>query len=167
MYFFSIYMHFYRPCLFSYGSIQMRFVLLSFSYFCFISNKHYQNLWMLLNLGCQKTCLLCKHNFLLLRTRNLMKFIYIKAKVFHESISCFMRYPETAFHEMLWKKYFTVYSCLYLFSYLFIHADNVLWRARVGHFNAFKSWIQGNTQMRYSSSFLKIIPFLFPLIFPD
>ena len=105
--------------------------------------------------------------FLLMRTWNLMKFIYIKAKVFHESISCFMKYPDTAFHEMLWKKYFTVYSCLYLFSYLFIHADNVLWRARVGHFNAFKSWIQGNTQMRYSSSFLKIIPFLFTLIFLD
>ena len=43
--------------------------------------------------------------------------------------------------------------------------DNVLWRARVGHFNAFKSRMQGNSKTRYPLSFLKIILFSIYFIF--
>ena len=43
--------------------------------------------------------------------------------------------------------------------------ENVLWRARVGRFNAFKSRMQENSEMRYPLSFLMIIAFLIYLIF--
>ena len=43
--------------------------------------------------------------------------------------------------------------------------DNVLWRARVGHVSAFKYQTQGNSEMRYPLSFLKIILFLIYFIF--
>ena len=43
--------------------------------------------------------------------------------------------------------------------------DNVLWRARVGHFNEFKSRMQENSEKRYPLSSLKIIPFLIYFIF--
>ena len=43
--------------------------------------------------------------------------------------------------------------------------NNVLWRARVGHFNAFKSQMQENSGMRYPLSFLNIILFLIYFIF--
>ena len=35
-----------------------------------------------------------------------------EVKVFHESISYFMKWPETVFHEMPWKKNFTIYPSL-------------------------------------------------------
>ena len=49
--------------------------------------------------------------------------------------------------------------------YLFMPIDNVLWSARVGHFNAFKSGTQANSEMRYYLSFLKIILVLIYFIF--
>ena len=79
------------PVFWSHGFIQMRFGLFSFSCFYFMSNRYYPNFWMLLNLRYQKTSFLCKHNFLLMRTRAMK--LDTKAKVFHESISCFMKCP--------------------------------------------------------------------------
>ena len=53
-----------------------------------------------------------------------------------------------------------------MFSYhLSMPIDNVLWRPSVGHFNAFKSRMQRNSEMRYPLSFLRIIPFLISFIF--
>ena len=49
--------------------------------------------------------------------------------------------------------------------YLSMPIDNILWPARVGHFNAFKSGTQANSEMRYSLSFLKIILVLIYFIF--
>ena len=43
--------------------------------------------------------------------------------------------------------------------------DNVLCRARLDHFNEFKSRTQGNSETRYSLSSLKIILFLIYIIF--
>ena len=43
--------------------------------------------------------------------------------------------------------------------------DKVLCRARLGHFNAFKSRTQGNSETRYTLSSLKIILFLIYFIF--
>ena len=79
------------PVFWSHDFIQMRFGLFSFSCFYFMSNRYYPNFWMLLNLRYQKTSFLCKHNFLLMRTRAMK--LDTKAKVFHESISCFMKCP--------------------------------------------------------------------------
>ena len=49
--------------------------------------------------------------------------------------------------------------------YLSMPIHNVLWRARVRHFNTFKSRLQGNLEIGYPFSFLKIIPFLICCIF--
>ena len=69
---------------------------------------------MLLDFRCQKISFLCKHNFCI-DEKNAQWMLDTKVKVFHESISCFMKHPETVFHEMLWKKNFTVYPSLNVF----------------------------------------------------
>ena len=104
-------MHFCRSCFFSHMvSFRCILLFLNFSCFCFMSNKYYQNL-MLLSFRCQKISFLCKHNFSI--DENIRNEIYIPKqkyfmKVFHVSWNA----PEPVFHEMLWKKYFTVYPCL-------------------------------------------------------
>ena len=65
------------------------FFLWIFLVFILWVTRCYPNFWMLFNLRCQKTSFLCKHNFLLMRTCAMK--LDTKAKVFHESISCFMK----------------------------------------------------------------------------
>ena len=123
-------MLFCRSCFFGHGFIQIRSGLLNCSCFCFMSNKCCQNLWMQINLRCQKTSFSVSSIFYW--WEHTQWHLDAKAKVFHESNSCFMKCPRNCiswnalreifhsvsslplvFHEILWKKNFTVYSSLF------------------------------------------------------
>ena len=84
-------MHFCRSWFFKSRFHSDAFFLWIFLVFILWVTRCYPNFWMLFNLRCQKTSFLCKHNFLLMRTCAMK--LDTKAKVFHESISCFMKCP--------------------------------------------------------------------------
>ena len=76
---------------FSHSLIQLHFGL--FDFFVFVlSNKYYLSKLMLLDFRCQKISFLCKHNFCI-DEKNAQWMLDTKVKVFHESISCFMKWP--------------------------------------------------------------------------
>ena len=118
---------------FEHGFIQICFVIFEFFCFCFMSNK---NFLILLNFT---RCLFSVNTIFFIDEKHTQWMLDTKVKVFHESILCFMKWPwncilwndhETVFHEMLWKKNFTVYPslkhiyffnlepCLYLYQAL-------------------------------------------------
>ena len=78
---------------FSRGFIQIRFDLCDFCFVfvLWVANIIHQNL-MLLIFPCQKISFLCKHNFFNDEKQTQWN-LDAKAKVFHDSISCFMKYP--------------------------------------------------------------------------
>ena len=115
--------------IFKHSFIMIRFGIFEFFYFCFMSNKYY----LFNTIKFYKISFLYEHNFFIdekCSQRNLNT----TPKVFHESISCFMKclwnciswntrkksftvYPcikrnLKLMNEMLWKKSFTVYPCL-------------------------------------------------------
>ena len=98
--------------LFSHRLIQKGFGL--FDYFFFVlSNKYYLSKLMLLDFRCQKISFLRKHNFCI-DEKHTQWHWDTKVKVFHESISWFMKCPWNCISWMLWKKNFTVYPSLYI-----------------------------------------------------
>ena len=98
---------------FSHCFIQIRFGL--FDFFAFVlSSKYYLSKLMVLDFRCQKT--FCKHNFCY-DEKHTQWHWDTKLKVFHESISWFINAPKTVFHEMLWKKSFTVYPSFMKFHF--------------------------------------------------
>ena len=78
-----------------------------FVFVLWVTNIIYQNL-MLLNFCCGKTSFLSKHNFFYWWDFFYWWNLDTEVKVFHVSRNA----PGTVFHEMLWKKSFTVYPCL-------------------------------------------------------
>ena len=77
---------------------------------CFMSNKYYLSKLMLLKFRCQKISFLCKHYFFIDEDQarcDLDTHLKYFTKVFHVSWNA----PETVFHEILWKKSYTVYPC--------------------------------------------------------
>ena len=78
---------------FSHGFIQIHFGLFEFFVcFCFTSSRYYLSKLMPLNFGCQKISYLCKHNFFSDEKQTQWN-LDSKVKVFHESISSFMKCP--------------------------------------------------------------------------
>ena len=92
---------------FSHCFIQIRFAFI-------LGSKYYLSKWMVFDFRCQKT--FCKHNFCY-DEKHTQWHWDTKLKVFHESISWFINAPKTVFHEMLWKKSFTVYPSFMKFHF--------------------------------------------------
>ena len=92
--------------------VWFRYVLVFLIFlFLFSSNKYYLLKLMLPDFRCQKISFLCKHNFCI-DEKHTQWHWDTKVKVFHESISWFMKCPWNYISWMLWKKNFTVYPSL-------------------------------------------------------
>ena len=130
---------------FEHGFIQIRFGIFEFFCFCFISNKYFL---ILLHF----TSFLCKHNFFIDEKRT-QWMLNTKVKVFHESISCFMKWP--------WKKNFAVYPSLYSYAYFNINVCYLnfsgykfqyhLWRAKA----LFNTKFKNNTNLKKNNTKLR------------
>ena len=72
---------------FEHGFIQIRFGIFEFFCFCFMSHKYF-----LILLNFTRYLSSCKHNFFIDEKRTQWN-LNTKVKVFHESISCFMKWP--------------------------------------------------------------------------
>ena len=106
-------MHLCHSCFSAIVSFRYVLVFLNFLGFCFTSNKYHLLKLMILNFRSQRILFLCKHNFCYwwgTYPKILNKSISWKYFMFHEL--------PLKFHEMLWKKSFTVYPCLYVFLYV-------------------------------------------------
>ena len=73
---------------FEHGFIQIHFGIFEFFRFCFMSNKIFVNTIIKF----YTTSFLCKHKFFI-DVKRTQWMLGTKAKVFHESISCFMKSP--------------------------------------------------------------------------
>ena len=105
-------MLFCRSCF--WAMVWFWYVFVDFDFFVFVlSNKCYLSKLMLLDFHCQKISFLCKHNFCI-DEKHTQWHWDTKVKVFHESISWFMKCPWNCISWMLWKKNFTVYPSLYI-----------------------------------------------------
>ena len=94
---------------FSHGFIEIRFALFVFV----LSNKYYlSKLLMLLDFRCQKISFPCKHNFCIDEKHTQYDIETLKQKYFMKVLHGSWNTTETVFHEMLWKKRFTVYPSL-------------------------------------------------------
>ena len=84
----------------------------SLSFFCFVlSNQYYLSKSIYEDFHCQKISFLCKHNFCI-DEKNAQWHWDTKVKVFHESISWFMKCP---WNCISWNALKEIFQCILLF----------------------------------------------------
>ena len=128
---------------FSRGFIQIHFGL--FDFFVFVlSNKYYLSKLMLLDFRCQKISFLCKHNFCI-DEKHTQWHWDTKVKVFHESISWFIKCTWNCISWIALKEKFPSVSFPLRLSWkmkiLKIDFQNFLYRERLFYWICFYAWL--------------------------